>query len=99
MVGAILECCPTVATPLAEAFGDLPRRTLPAVPPLLRKDTDVEAVLSSIGQHLVRREIEAGPEWGEDEGLRRRILTLLTRHCVAQQRDDVVERVLRAMRG
>ena len=84
---------PDIVQSMAGDVADALRRATPAVQPLMAAARDVDVFLVALVDQVVARERRAGDPWGADEPARRRLLDLLTRHCVARVREAITTRL------
>jgi hypothetical protein len=61
---------------------------------LVRCEEEAEYVLAGLADRIVGRTITETDTWGEADDLRTAAIDLLTRHLLAQARDEFVRQVL-----
>jgi len=87
---------PDIVQSMAGDVADALRQAAPAVQPLMADARDVDVFLIALVDQVVDRELRAEEPWGADEPVRRQLLDLLVRHCVARVREAITTRLLAA---
>ncbi len=90
----ILRDVPEAVTTLEEGLAPVVGDLLETMQGLVVTEADVDRVLADLRTELVNRLLGESGHWGEQEAIREPVIDLVTRHLLAQARDNFVRRLL-----
>jgi hypothetical protein len=93
-IGKILRDFPGAAEALETGLRPVLEMLVRACKGLVRSEEEAEYVLAGLADRIVGRTVTETDTWDEADDLRTASIDLLTRHFLAQARDEFVRRVL-----
>lgn len=69
-------------------------RLIPGLQGLILTEESADEVLAGLVDRIVANTVGGSEGWDEEEDLRATVIDLLTRHFVAQARNDIIHRLL-----
>jgi hypothetical protein len=93
-IGKILRNFPGAAEALETGMRPVLEMLVRACKGLVRSKDEADYVLAGLADRIVGRTITETGTWGEADDLRTAAIDLLTRHLLAQARDEFVRQVL-----
>jgi hypothetical protein len=93
-IGRILREFPRAAEALDTGMRPILEMLVRACQGLVRSEEEADYVLAGLADRIVGRTITETDTWGEADDLRTSAIDLMTRHLLAQVRDEFMRQVL-----